>query len=72
MLPSLKNGRFGTSGGTPKFALVNFPKPGFTTRFSMYASGTYTVYKEGSFSGEAHPISCSVETEKVQKEDNSF
>ena len=68
----LENNRFGTSGGRPTFGILDFPKVGLTTRFNIYSTGTYTVYKAGSFSGDEHKITCEIGTEQAASTDTSF
>ena len=72
MTNRLEGGRFGTSGGRPTFGLTDFPQAGLTTRFNMYSTGTYTVYKSGSSSGEEHQILCEVKAPKKVKPDSGF
>ncbi len=68
----LEGNRFGTSGGRPIFGLTDFPQAGMMTRFNMYASGTYTVYKAGSMSGDEHQIACEVKAPIKVKPDSGF
>jgi hypothetical protein len=68
----LENNHFGTSGGRPTFGILDFPQAGLTTRFNIYSTGTYTVYKAGSFSGDEHQITCEVATDQPAKTDTSF
>ena len=72
MKERLADDRFGTTGGKPRFGIVEFPKAGMNAQFSISGSGTYTVYKNGSFSGEEHNLSCEDKTPKAEKEDSSF
>lgn len=72
MSSQLENNRFGTSGGRPNFGITNFPQAGLNTRFNMYGTGTYTVYKNGSFSGDEHAISCEVKAPQKAKPDTGF
>ncbi len=71
-LTSQISGRFGTSGGRPYFTLSNFPKVGLDTHFNMYTTGTYTVAKAGSMSGDTYSITCSVVSPESKPVDNSF
>ncbi len=72
MSERLQNDHFGTTGGRPSFAVTEFPTAGKHTSFTISKAGTYTVYKNGSYSGEEHNLSCEDKTPKAEKEDSSF
>ncbi len=71
MAHRLENGRFGTTGGSPRFGIVDFPQAGLRTDFDIYGR-TYTVYKAGSFSGDVHQMTCTIEQPKKDVVDTSF
>lgn len=71
-LSSQLSGRFGTTDGRPNFTLSDFPQAGLNTHFNVYATGTYTVMKAGSFSGQDYAIKCTVIAPEAKKVDNSF